>query len=147
MLVIIQLNVNGVRGKFHKLNKLARDYNASVVVVCELKTSNFYAYDRAELDKLLGYTLYLESARCAVYVSSSLKKQTKQHAVGVDKQAEDSQFPEEYFHCCAVSITDQTTQQKLLIVSCYRSPSATSSNTTDVFKRCRKCPATSRTQS
>ena len=74
MLVIIQLNVNGVRGKFHKLNKLARDYNASVVVVCELKTSNFYAYDRADFDKLLGYTLYLESARCAVYVQNTLKK-------------------------------------------------------------------------
>ena len=140
MISVIQINVNGIRGKFQKLHSLARDYNASVVVVCELKTSNFYAYDRAELDKLLGYTLYLESARCAVYVSNSLKKQTKQHAVGVDKQAEDSQFPEEYFHCCAVSITDHTTQQKLLIVSCYRSPSATSGNVNDVFEAVAKIP-------
>ena len=77
MLVIIQLNVNGIRGKFKSLHSLARDCNASVVVVCELKTSNFYAYDRAELDKLLGYKLYLESARCAVYVADTLKKTSK----------------------------------------------------------------------
>ena len=140
MICVIQINVNGIKGKFNKLHSLARDYNASVVVVCELKTSNFYAYDRAELDKLLGYTLYLESARCAVYVADALKKQVKQHAVGVDKQAEESKYPEEHFHCCAVSIADSRTHQKLLVVSCYRSPSATSSNTTDVFEAVSKIP-------
>ena len=74
MISIIQINVNGIRGKFKRLHELTRDYNASVLIVCELKTSNFYTYDRAELDKLLGYTLYLESARCAVYVKKHPKK-------------------------------------------------------------------------
>ena len=77
----------------------------------------------------------------------TLKKQVKKHTVGVDKQAEESKFPEEHFHCCDVSITDHTTQQKLLIVSCYRSPSATSGNVNDVFEAVATIPATSRTQS
>ena len=113
MLFIMQLNVNGIKGKFKKLNELARDYDVSVVVVSELKTSNFYAFGRAELDQLHGYTLYLESARCAVYVRTDLKN-TKQHIVGVDKQAEDSRFPEEFFHCCAVSIADRKNSKKRL---------------------------------
>ena len=85
MVRFLQLNVNGLRGKFRKLHKLVLDYNVSVVVVNELKTSSFYDYERTDFEQLVGYTVYLESARCAVYVRNDLKKRTKQHVVGVDK--------------------------------------------------------------
>ena len=75
-----------------------------------------------------------------MYVADTLKNQVKKHTVGVDKQAEESKYPEEHFHCCAVSIADSHRHQKLLIVSCYRSPSATSGNVNDVFEAVAKIP-------
>ena len=140
MVRFLQLNVNGLRGKFRKLHKLVLDYNVSVVVVNELKTSSFYDYERTDFEQLVGYTVYLESARCAVYVRNDLKKRTKQHVVGVDKKAEESRCPEDFFHCCAVSVADENTEQKLLVVSCYRSPRATSENTTDVLEAVAQVP-------
>ena len=136
----MQLNVNGIKGKFKKLNELARDYNVDVVVVSELKTNHYHTFDRAEFDHMIGYTLYLDSARCAVYVRQELQKHTKHITVGDEKQTEDARFPEDVFHCCAVSISDASTQQKLLVVSCYRSPSAVSGNTTDVFEKVSQVP-------
>ena len=89
----MQLNVNGIKGKFKKLNELARDYNVDVVVVSELKTNHYHTFDRAEFDHMIGYTLYLDSARCAVYVRQELQKHTKHITVGDEKQTEDAGSP------------------------------------------------------
>ena len=116
------------------------------MVVSGLKTNHYHTFDRAEFDHMIGYTLYLDSARCAVYVRQELKKHTKHITVGDEKQTEDARFPEDVFYCCAVSIADASTQQKLLVVSCYRSPSAVSGNTTDVFEKVAQVPGDTRTQ-
>ena len=141
MVRILQINVNGIRGKSRPLSKLVYDYNVSVLLVNELKTSNFYNYERADFEVIVGYTVYLESARCAIYVRNDLKTNTKQHVVGVDKQAKESRNPEDFFHCCAVSFAaDDDSEQRLLIASCYRSPSATSDNTTDALQAIARIP-------
>ena len=56
---ILQINVNGIRGKSRLLRKLAYDYDASVIVISELKTSRFYDYERADFEIIVGYTIYL----------------------------------------------------------------------------------------
>ena len=110
------------------------DYGAGIIIICELKTSNFYDFDRAEFDRILGYTVHLESARCAIYVRNDLKKRIKKIRTISDQQPDVGRQIENRFHSCAISISDENSHQKLLVISCYRSPSSAADNAAEILE-------------
>ena len=70
----LQININGSKGKHRLFHKLLVDYDIHLAIVSELKTSNFFSYERAQFDRISGYSIYLNSARCAIYVRNDIKK-------------------------------------------------------------------------
>ena len=148
MLFIMQLNVNGIKGKFKRLNELARDYDVSVVVVSELKTSNFYTFDRAELDQLYGYTLYLESARCAVYVKNDLKNtQNSTSSASTNRQKTPGSPRSSSTVARCRSPTGKTPKKDCSLCRVTARPAQQAVTRQKCSKRLHKSPAISNTQS
>ena len=120
----LQLNLRGTKN-FFRATSLLHTFDIDVLLLSELKVSNFYDFNSLTLlAPPPGYRLHYESGRCAIIYRSSLGAEPLK--LGVDMLHSQAHTPNEV-HACGLKVPRFYGGEPLVVLSVYRAPTQDSS--------------------
>ena len=131
-LKFLQYNVRGLYLKEKKLVELATDLRVDVMILNEVKQSNYCSFNT--LFQLHGWNMYGESFRCVVCVRNSLEANIQHISLGLKDPIDRAP------HATAIRIKTRggDEENQLLIVSVYLSPKVKEEDLLTIFEEVEK---------
>ena len=134
----MQLNIDGFINKEPLLTQLINQYQLDLILLNELKRSNYYD-SSAQTIQIPGFITHQRNFRTAILYRKSLSDRCSPFFIPTQHQ-NNYQLGNQNVHSSSISITDFTTRKTLQIHSVYRPHSTNNDSIIELIEQIQQIP-------